>query len=61
MNGDSINLKAKQEGMMAQDIFYNVKTIVHKLRPEKTTCKLYDAPDGYANCIEEGMIQRFEI
>ena len=61
MTGDSISLKAKQDRMMAQDIFYNVKTIVHKLRPEKTSCKLYDAPNGYAKCIEEGMIQRFEI
>lgn len=61
MIGESINLKAREDGMMAQNSFYHVKTIVHKLRPEKTSCKVYDAPDGYAKCVENVMVQRFEI
>ena len=59
MIGESIYLKQKEVGPMAQNVFYNVKTVVHKLRPEKTSCKAYEAPDGYAKCIEKGLIQRY--
>ena len=58
MIGESINLQRKEDGMLAQNLFYHVKTIVHKLRPEKT---YYDDPNGYAMCIQKGLIQRFEI
>ena len=60
MIGESINLQRKEDGMLAHNIFYHVKTIVHKLRPEKTSCKVYDDPNGYAMCIQKGLIQRFE-
>ena len=60
MIGETINFRQKEDGMLAQNLFYHVKTIVHKLRPEKTSCKVYEAPDDYAQCIEKGMIKRFE-
>ena len=59
MIGESLHLKRKGVGMMAQNLFYNIKTIVRKLRPEKTTCKDYDVQNGFTMCIEKGMIERF--